>query len=149
MPYQIVLWRRKVTECYQKTMQGKCNENCPTLKRNACLLYNLVDGKMKPCSEPAKKGQPIPKIPSSRFLFENWNAGYCQKFYDIDINKEFIRRDIIGWCPASRVIRPRDDNEFIAIMLKDNTWCHLPTWAIKDECADNIEFWNFEGLFSK
>lgn len=39
-----------------------------------------------------------------------------------------------------------NDDEFIAIMLKDNTWCHLPTWAIKDECGDNMDFWNFEGL---
>lgn len=58
-----------------------------------------------------------------------------------------IGKCIIGWCPASRVLaRPRNDDEFIAIMLKDNTWCHLPTWAIKDECEDNVDFWNFEGL---
>lgn len=137
-------------ECYVNTMEGKCNESCPTLQRNACLLYELIEGKVKEINKATKnKGNPIPKLPSSRFLFENWNAGYCQNFYDIDTNKEFIRRDIIGWCPASRVIRPREDEEFIAIMLKDNTWCHMPTWAIKNECADNIEFWNFEGLFSK
>lgn len=131
-------------------MEGKCNESCPTLQRKACLLYELIEGKVKEIDKATgNKGKPIPKLPSSRFLFENWNAGYCQNFYDIDTNKEFIRRDIIGWCPASRVIRPREDEEFIAIMLKDNTWCHMPTWAIKDECADNIEFWNFEGLFSE
>lgn len=42
--------------------------------------------------------------------------------------------------------RPRNDDEYIAVMLKDNTWCHLPTWAIKDECENNMDFWNFEGL---
>ena len=137
-------------ECYVNTMEGKCNEFCPTLQRKACLLYELIEGKVKEIGRATgNKERPIPKLPSSRFLFENWNAGYCQNFYDIDTNKEFIRRDIIGWCPASRVIRPRNDEEFIAIMLNDNTWCHMPTWAIKDECADNIEFWNFEGLFSK
>ena len=89
----------------------------------------------------------IPKIPANRFIFENWNAGYCQNFFDFDTNKEFIRDDIIGWCPSSRLLaRPRNDNEYIAIMLKDNTWCHLPTWVIKNECDDNFDFWNFEGL---
>lgn len=86
-------------------------------------------------------------IPAIIFiLFCAW-AGYCENFYDLEANKEFIRKDIIGWCPSSRVLaRPRNDDEFIAIMLKDNTRCHFPVWGIKDKCKDNISFWNFEGL---
>lgn len=137
-----------MNECYVYTTTRGCNKFCPVLQRNSCLLYELKNGEMvKTETNKMPKNKPIPKLPANRFIFENWNAGYCQNFFDFDTNKEFIRKDIIGWCPSSRVLaRPRNDDEFIAIMLKDNTWCHFPTWAIKDECGDNMDFWNFEGL---
>lgn len=92
-------------------------------------------------------GKNIPKLPANRFIFENWNAGYCQNFFDFENNKKLIRKDIVGWCQASRVLaRPRNDDEFIAIMLNNNTWCHLPIWAVKGKYDDDINFWNFEGL---
>lgn len=88
----------------------------------------------------------IPKIPSNRFLFENWNSKFCINFYNMYENKEFIKSKIIGWCESSKVFaRKRNDDEFIAIMLDDNTWCHFPTFAI--ECLvgkDMREFWKFE-----
>lgn len=85
----------------------------------------------------------ITKFSGSKFLFENWNSAFCINFYDFDTNKEFIKDNIIGWCPSSKVFaRQRNDDEYIAIMLKDNTWCHFPLWAIKDD----IDFFSFEGL---
>lgn len=85
----------------------------------------------------------IPKLSGNRFLFENWNAAFCINFYNFDENKEFIKDEIIGWCPASKVFaRPRSDEECIAIMLKNNTWCHLPLWSIKND----IRFFDFEKL---
>ena len=88
----------------------------------------------------------IPKIPGNRFLMENWNAGFCACFADLP--KVLLKMHIIGWCPASNVFcRPRRDEEEIAIMLKDNTWCHLPIIFITD--FDDVyeeEFWRFEGL---
>lgn len=137
-----------MNECYKYGMAHGCDKFCPVLQRGACLLCELKNGEvvtMKTNKTP--KNKPIPKLPANRFIFENWNAGYCENFFDLDTNKEFIRKDIIGWCPSSRVLaRPRNDDEFIAIMLKDNTWCHFPVWGLKDECEDNISFWNFEGL---
>lgn len=41
----------------------------------------------------------------------------------------------------------RNDDDNIAIMLDDNTWCHFPKFAI--ECLigkDMRDFWNFEDL---
>lgn len=137
-----------MNECYKYGIKNGCDKFCPVLQRGACLLCELKDGEVVEVAEKKTNiNRPIPKLPANRFIFENWNAGYCQNFFDFDTNKEFIREDIIGWCPSSRVLaRPRNDDEFIAIMLKDNTWCHFPTWAIKDECGDNMDFWNFEGL---
>lgn len=89
----------------------------------------------------------IPKISSNKFLFENWNSEFCVNFYNMYENKEFIKSKIIGWCESSKVfVRKRNDEESIAIMLDDNTWCHFPTFAI--ECLvgkDMKEFWKFEG----
>ena len=89
----------------------------------------------------------IPKIAGNRFLFENWNSRFCINFYDMYENKEFIKSQIIGWCNSSKVFaRVRNDNESIAIMLKDNTWCHFTRFAV--EClqgGDMVNFWNFEG----
>jgi uncharacterized protein YprB with RNaseH-like and TPR domain len=88
----------------------------------------------------------IPKLSGNKFLFENWNSAFCINFYDFEQNKQFIKDNIIGWCPASKVFaRPRSDEEFIAIMLKDNTWCHLPTWAITKN-VDDVIFFDFEKL---
>lgn len=88
----------------------------------------------------------IPKIPGNRFLMENWNAGFCACFADTP--EELLKMHIIGWCPASKVFcRHRRDEEEIAIMLKDNTWCHLPIIFITDfNGIYNKEFWRFEGL---
>lgn len=69
--------------------------------------------------------------PQNRVLFVSENA---VRFLTIAHNK--IHPMIIVW-PIEK---------FIAIMLKDNTWCHFPVWGLKDECEDNISFWNFEGL---
>ena len=87
-----------------------------------------------------KKGKLIQKLPSDRFLFENWNREFCINFYDMYENKDFIKSKIIGWCPSSKVFaRKRNDD--------DNTWCHFPKFAI--ECLigkDMRDFWNFEDL---
>lgn len=93
----------------------------------------------------------IPKIPSNRFLFENWNSRFCIHFYDMYENKEFIKSKIIGWCESSKVFaRKRNDDEFIAIMLDDNTWCHFPTFAIERLIGKNMrDFWNFEKYEAK
>ena len=89
----------------------------------------------------------IPKISGNRFLLENWNSGFCINFYDLYESKEFIKSQIIGWCDSSKVFaRVRNDDESIAIILKDNTWCHFPRFAV--ECLqgeDMVNFWNFEG----
>lgn len=89
----------------------------------------------------------IPKLSNNRFLFENWNREFCTNFYDMYENKEFIKSKIIGWCESSKVFaRKRNDDDSIAIMLDDNTWCHFPKFAI--ECLvgkDMMDFWNFEG----
>lgn len=54
----------------------------------------------------------IPKLSGNRFLFENWNAAFCINFYNFDENKEFIKDEIIGWCPPSKVFaRVRSDEE--------------------------------------
>ena len=90
----------------------------------------------------------IPKLSGNKFLFENWNSGFCTNFYNMYENKDFIKSQIIGWCESSRVFsRKRNDDEFIAIMLVDNTWCHFPMFAIKNLIGkDMYNFWNFEGL---
>lgn len=44
----------------------------------------------------SKKGKLIPKLPSDRFLFENWNREFCVNFYDMYENKDFIKNKIIG-----------------------------------------------------
>lgn len=91
----------------------------------------------------------IPRIPASRFLYEDWNAGFCENFYHFEsqYNRQKIKDRVIGWCPASHLdVRKRRDDEWVAIMLDDGTWCHLPTWAIKSEFEDFSDFWNFEGL---
>ena len=89
----------------------------------------------------------IPKISGNRFLLKNWNSGFCINFYDSYESKEFIKSQIIGWCDSSKVFaRVRNDDESIAIMLKDNTRCHFPRFAV--ECLqgeDMVNFWNFEG----
>ena len=89
----------------------------------------------------------IPKISSSRFLFENWNSEFCVNFYNMYENREFIKSKIIGWCESSKVFgRKRGDEESIAIMLDDNTWCHFPTFAIELLSGKDMrDFWKFEG----
>lgn len=90
------------------------------------------------------KEKVIPKVSAEQFTFDKWNAGFCQNFYDFDY--EYIKSCIIGWCKASRVsCRKRYDEDFIAIYLNDDTWCHLPTWAIKDFKNDRRDFWKLEG----
>jgi hypothetical protein len=89
----------------------------------------------------------IPKLPGNKFLLENWNAEYCAYFDHWKAS--IIKDDIIGWCKASQVFcRPRNDREYIAIMLEDNTWCHMPLWMITDpfDRYDNFETFSFEGL---
>lgn len=96
----------------------------------------------------SKKEKSIPKLPSDRFLFENWNCEFCINFYDMYENRDFIKSKIIGWCPSSKVFaRKRNDDDNIAIMLDDNTWCHFPKFAI--DCLigkDMRDFWNFKDL---
>ena len=89
----------------------------------------------------------VPKLSSNKFLFENWNREFCTNFYDMYENKEFIKSKIIGWCESSKLFaRKRSDENDIAIMLDDNTWCHFPKFAIKYLHGENmIDFWNFEG----
>lgn len=89
----------------------------------------------------------IPKLSSNKFLFENWNREFCTNFYDMYENKEFIKSKIIGWCESSKLFaRKRSDENDIAIMLDDNTWCHFPKFAIEYLHGENmINFWNFEG----
>ena len=75
-------------------------------------------------------------------------VSFCINFYDMYENKDFIKSKIIGWCPSSKVFaRKRNDDDNIAIMLDDNTWCHFPKFAI--DCLigkDMRDFWNFEDL---
>lgn len=76
----------------------------------------------------------IPKISGNRFLLENWNSRFCINFYDIYENKDFIKSQIIGWCDSSKVFaRVRNDDESIAIMLKDNTWCYYTKKPLMDK----------------
>lgn len=94
------------------------------------------------------KNKIIPKVSPEQFTFDKWNARFCINFYDLccDFQKEYVKEHIIGWCKASRIpCRPHYDDEYIAIYLDDDTWCHLPTWAIKDAMNDNCDFWKFEG----
>lgn len=95
------------------------------------------------------KNKIIPKVSPEQFTYDKWNAKFCINFYDMcdcDSTREMIKEHIIGWCRASRLpCRPKYDDESIAIYLDDDTWCHLPTWAIKDEMNDNRDFWKFEG----
>lgn len=65
---------------------------------------------------------PIPKLPSNRFLFENWNREFCANFYDMYENKEFIRSKIIGWCPASKVFARKRECRARASFCKPKTW---------------------------
>lgn len=94
------------------------------------------------------KDKIIPKMSPEQFTYDKWNAKFCINFYnmcDCDSTREMIKECIVGWCRASRLpCRPKCDEESIAIYLDDDTWCHLPTWAIKDEMQDNIDFWKFE-----
>lgn len=38
----------------------------------------------------------ILKLSGNKFLFENWNSGFCTNFYNMYENKEFIKSQIIG-----------------------------------------------------
>lgn len=90
----------------------------------------------------------IPKVSAEQFTYDKWNAGFCINFYEF--NHLAIKERIIGWCKSSRVqCRKRYDEDFIAIYLDDDTWCHLPTWAIKDIRNNRIDFWKFEGYEHK
>lgn len=97
-----------------------------------------------------QKGKPIPKLPSNKFLHENWWAAGPSNFCWTDA--EDIKESLIGWCPASRVFsNQRDDNECIAVMFSNNKWCHMSYEMIIDwmEHYDFFDMFNFEGLDRK
>ena len=93
----------------------------------------------------------IPKLSSNKFLFENWNSKFCIHFYNMYENREFIKSKIIGWCESSKVFgRKRGDEDSIAIMLDDNTWCHFPKFAIEFLIGKDMrDFWNLENYEEK
>lgn len=96
------------------------------------------------------KERVIKKLSGDRFLHENWNAGYCANYERW--RYKYIKLEIIGWCKSSQVFfRQRSDDECIAIMLEDNTWCHFPLWMIKDNetnLYDYSDYYKFEGLMN-
>ena len=103
----------------------------------------------------SKKEKSIPKLPSDRFLFENWNCEFCINFYDMYENKDFIKSKIIGWCPSSKVFfEPKEDDRCLAVMLKSGRWCHMAYFCIVDgfddpSMYDYFDYFNFEGLDRK
>lgn len=89
----------------------------------------------------------IPKLAPHLFRYDNWDASGPLRFSEDPIDTNSFIHDIIGWCEASKVYcRPKNDDENIAIMFSDGTWCHLNFFYIFSYSDRYNHFNKFEGL---